>query len=130
MSDQYAGELDGMDLHHVVRELGQMRGALGKRALTIRNEETVRRAAARDLAVRQAQVRANTAGTVQAKNDAAILDEKCQKLLAEFDVAEAAENYAKRMARSDETDVSNLQTQARLIEQSLRLAGMPDRRSM
>lgn len=125
----YVGELDGMDLHTVQRELRQMKGALGVRALDIRNAETTRRQAEREWKQQCARVRAATSGTITAKNDAAILDPQCMELQAAYDVAEAAENYAKRMGESDRTDVSNLQSQARLIETQLRLAGVPDPRA-
>jgi Holliday junction resolvasome RuvABC DNA-binding subunit len=117
-------ELDGLDLTRVIRELIAIKGAGGRTALAIRKAEAARAQAVRDYEAECAVVRCNTVGSVQAKTDAALTDMKCQRLRKEMDVAKEAENYAKRLATAYEQDQSNLQTQARLIESTLKLAGV------
>lgn len=120
-------EIDGLDLHKCMSALLALRGKQGTRVKELKEAETKRKEAFRELERAAAKVRHETVGTVQAKQDAVTLDENCQALQDAFDVAETAENYAKRLANAERDDISILQTVAGLIRQALSLAGIADR---
>lgn len=124
----YTGELDGMDLVATVQELRRLKGSLGLRAKTIRDAEMQKKRAKHAWEQQRAKVRARTLGTIPDKDDAALLDPSCIALRTAYETAEAVENYAKRMAKSDESDVSSQQTIAALIRATMSLAGVQDRR--
>ncbi len=114
-------DTDGLDLYRVVQELRSLYGGGGRAAVALRDAEVVRGQAVRTLEARKAHLRAEATGTVQAKDDHALLGS--MELWETADDGKAAETYAKAMARAHESDQSNLQTQARLIEQAMRIAG-------
>ena len=120
-------EMDGFDLYEIERELRALKGQGGIRSLEIRNAEIARAKAKRDLEQAKARIRAGTSGTVQAKEDACWLDETVQRLQESYDVACAAESYAKAVARDLERDQSGVQTRARLALKAMELAGVAQR---
>lgn len=120
-SNSYA-RVDAFDATRVIRELDDIRSR-GRRAQAVRDAGTQRAADVRAYEKRRAVVRNATPGSVQAKDDAAVLDEQCDELRAKAEAAKTAENYAKRLADDETSDQSNLQTQARLIEEILKLGG-------
>ena len=115
-------DTDGLDLYRVVQELRSLYGGGGRAAAALRDAEVVRAQAVRTLEARKAHHRGVATGTVQAKDDYALL--ATMSLWEAADDGKAAETYAKSMARAHESDQSNLQTQARLIEQAMRIAGV------
>jgi len=115
-------DTDGLDLYRVVQELRSLYGGGGRAAAALRDAEVVRGQAVRTLEACKAHLRGEATGTVQAKDDHALLGS--MGLWKAADDGKAAETYAKAMARAHESDQSNLQTQARLIEQAMRIAGV------
>lgn len=118
-------DTDGMDLYRVVQELRTLYGGGGRCAVALRDAELARSHAVRTLEARKAHLRAEATGTVQAKDDAALLGSV--ELWETADDAKAAETYAKAMARAHESDQSNLQTQAALIRAAMNIAGVAER---
>ena len=117
-------DVDVMDLHRVVAELRNIKGALGKAILDLRKAGEHRALTARMYEAHAARARLHATGSVQAKQDAALIDRQCMELRIRMDVAKEAEAYQKARARSLESDQSNLQTQAKLIDTAMRLAGV------
>ena len=97
------------------------------RSIEIRDAELARGKAKRDLEWRKAFIRSGMSGTVQAKEDACWLDQEVQNLQEAYDVACAAESYAKAVARDLERDQSGVQTRARLALKAMELAGVAQR---
>lgn len=120
-------EMDGFDLYQIEQELRELKGQGGRQALVIRDAELERRRANRELERQKARIRSATAGTNQAKEDACTLNEATQVLQEGFDVASAAESYAKAVARGVELDQSGVQTRARLALKAMELAGVQPR---
>lgn len=120
-------EMDGFDLYQIEQELRELKGQGGKRSIEIRDAEIERARAKRELEHNKALVRSRTSGTVQAKEDACWLDEHVLRLTAVYDVACAAESYAKAVARDLERDQSGVQTRARLALKAMELAGVGQR---
>lgn len=119
--------IDGMDLHRIVRELVEIKAGSGKRVLDLRDAEARRNATVREYEKACALVRLRAQGSVQHKQDCALVDEHCDRLRAAMDAAKEGESYAKASSRQFDSDQSNLQTQARLVEQAMRLAGVGER---
>ena len=122
MTDRY-DEIDPFDAARVIRELEAMRGGTGQRAKTIRDAGTERGKAVRAYEKARARVRKRTSGSVQAKDDEAILDPEVDTLREISDNAKIAESYAKNCAEHHEQDQSNLQSQLKLIDRVLGLGG-------
>jgi hypothetical protein len=122
VSAQY-DEIDAFDAIRVVRELEALRGKEGWRAKAIRDTAKPRAQAVRDYERARARVRRATPGSAQAKDDAAILDDRVDHLRMAAEDAKSAEAYAKNLAKDHELDQSNLQSQLRLIERVLGIGG-------
>lgn len=117
-------EVDALDLNRVVQQLAAIKGRIGRSLLDLRKTGVDRAAAIREYEIATARVRVKTDGTVQAKQDAALLDEHCMTLRAAMDIAKESEKYQKSFAAALESDQSNLQTQAKLIDTAMKLAGV------
>lgn len=116
--------IDAFDAVRVIRELEALRLKGGLRALAIKDASKARARTNESYEQARARVRRATAGTAQAKDDAAVLDEHCSELRERSEDAKIAERYAKDLAAEHESDQSNLQTQSRLIEKILALGGV------
>ncbi len=116
---------DAFDTERVIRELENLRrrSNAGLRAKAIRDAGKVRGKRVTEYEKERARVRRRTEGTAQAKEDAAILDERCDHLRGQAEDAKVAERYAKDLADEHESNQSNLQTQSRLIEKVLGVGG-------
>lgn len=116
---------DAFDTERVIRELEKLRrrSNAGLRAKAIRDAGKVRAAAVAEYEKEKARVRRRTDGTAQTKDDAATLDEQCDRLRGAAEDAKVAERYAKDLADEHESNQSNLQTQSRLIEGVLKIGG-------
>ena len=122
MIDDY-DEIDPFDAARVIRELEAMRGGSGLRAKAIRDAGTERAKAVREYEKARARVRKQAPGSVQAKDDEAVLDPQVDQLREEADTAKIAETYAKNIADHHDSDQSNLQSQLKLIDRVLGLGG-------
>lgn len=115
--------VDAFDALRVMRELENLRTRGGLRALGVQKASRRRAEAVNAYNKARARVRRATTGSAQAKDDAAYVDPLCDRLYMEAEDAKSAEKYAKDLAEEHELEQSNLQTQSRLIERILGVAG-------
>lgn len=119
-------ELDALDLMRVMKELREIKGSHGRRLLEIRDRGFDRAKTKIAYEQERARVRNRTPGSVQAKDDAAALDPECDRLRVDMERAKIIETYVKDVSDSFSEDQSNLQTQAGLVKDAMRLAGVPN----
>lgn len=108
----------------IIHQLDDVAAAAGRMVLVVKEADVIRRSAARALAKAQARAQRTAAaegGRVADK--AARVEELTENEADEADVAEAAYQYARSIARLVEERKSAVQTMARMVELTYQLAG-------
>lgn len=107
----------------VISELRNLSAAAGRMVLVVRDADVIRREAARTLAKAQAKAQRTAAGEGgRVADKAARVEELTEAEADAANVADAAYEYARSVARLVDNQKSSVQTIARLVELTYSLA--------
>lgn len=109
----------------IIHELVQVRNAVAQNAGIIREREAAAAEASRQFDYEYALAYKRATGSVKDREQQAVID--TESFAVARDETRIALNYAKSRAKSFESEQMNLQTQARLVEITFKLAGVGER---
>ncbi|MFB9776162.1 hypothetical protein [Brevibacterium otitidis] len=106
----------------IIRELSEVRTNVARNAQIVRDYESAAMEAQRQLDHEFALAYKRASGSIEDRKQQAVID--TESFAHARDDTKIALNYAKARARGFESELSNLQTQARMVELTYKMAGV------